>query len=174
MAANLELKCRRRSCAELHDLARALGARFDATLNQTDTYFHVPAGRLKLREINGTRAELIQYERPDQPGDRWSSYLVVPVVEAEKMKAALGQALGIRCIVRKKRDLYLYGTARIHVDEVEGLGSFLEFEVVETPVADAEALMKELRGAFRVCDEDVIAGSYGEMLESAKVEQNPS
>jgi adenylate cyclase, class 2 len=170
MASNLELKCRRTSCEELHGLARALGARFDATLNQTDTYFHVPTGRLKLREINGIRAELIQYERPDEQGDRWSSYRVVPVVEPGNIAAALGQALGVRCVVRKKRDLYLYKTARIHIDEVDGLGSFLEFEVVETPAAEAEALMGELRLAFRVQSEEVIAGSYGELLESKKVE----
>jgi adenylate cyclase, class 2 len=170
MASNLELKCRRSSCAELHDLARALGARFDATLHQTDTYFHVPSGRLKLREINGTRAELIQYERPDAQGDRWSSYVVVPVIEPEKLRTALAQALGVRCVVKKRRDLYLHKTARIHIDEVEGLGSFLEFEVVETPAGEAEQLMGELRSAFRVQNGEGIAGSYGEMLESKKVE----
>lgn len=174
VATNLELKCRSTSCEELHARARRLGARFQATLVQTDTYFHVPHGRLKLREIDGSHAELIQYDRPDVVGDRWSRYTRVTVGDAGGLGCALRDALGIRCVVKKVRTLYLYRTARIHVDEVDGLGSFLEFEVVETPPAEAEELMGALRSAFGVDDEDVIAGSYGEMVESTKVEQNPS
>ena len=170
MATNLELKCRSTSCEELHARALRLGAVFQATLVQTDTYFHVPTGRLKLREIHGSHAELIQYDRPDVAGDRWSTYTRVTVGDPGGMTRALRDALGIRCIVRKVRALYQYRTARIHVDEVEGLGSFLEFEVVDTPAAEAEQIMAALRSAFAVRDEDVIAGSYGEMVESTKVE----
>lgn len=155
-------------------MARQLGAAFHATLTQTDTYFHVPRGRLKLRRINGTHAELIQYDRPDEQGDRWSTYTRVPVGDPDAMTLALRNALGVRCVVEKVRGVYLHKTARIHIDEVKGLGSFLEFEVVETPPGEAAELMAELKAAFRVRDEDVIAGSYGEMLEYPKVEQNPS
>ena len=147
---------------------------YQATLTQSDTYFHVPHGRLKLRRIDGAHAELIQYERPDQQGDRWSEYTRVPVEDPDGLTVALQHALGVRCVVEKVRDLYLYKTARIHCDEVRGLGSFLEFEVVETPPAEAAALMAELTAAFQVRDQDIIAGSYGEMLESTKGEQNPS
>jgi adenylate cyclase class IV len=174
VASNLELKCRCTSSAELHGHARRLGAAFHATLTQTDTYFHVPRGRLKLRRINGTHAELIQYDRPDEQGDRWSTYTRVAVGEPDVLAAALGNALGIRCVVEKVRGVYLYKTARIHIDEVAGLGSFLEFEVVETAPAEAAELMAELKTAFLVRDEDVIAGSYGEMVKYPKVEENPS
>lgn len=145
-----------------------------ATLRQTDTYFHVPHGRLKLREIDGSHAELIQYDRPDVAGGRWSTYTRVSVGDPAGLTAALRDALGIRCIVKKVRAVYLYRSARIHVDEVDGLGTFLEFEVVETAPAEAERLMAVLRVAFAVREEDIIAGSYGEMVESTKVEQNPS
>ena len=155
-------------------MARQLGAAFHATLTQTDTYFHVPRGRLKLRSIDGTHAELIQYDRPDEQGDRWSTYTRVPVGDPQGMMLALRNALGVRCVVEKVRAVYLYKTARIHIDDVKGLGSFLEFEVVETPPAEASELMGELKAAFRVRQEDIIAGSYGEMLEGPKVEQNPS
>ncbi|CAG0953562.1 partial adenylate cyclase, class 2, partial [Anaerolineae bacterium] len=124
MATNLELKCRSASCAELQECARRLGAVVQATLAQTDTYFHVPHGRLKLREIDGSHAELIQYDRPDVAGDRWSRYTRVTVGDPAGLVRALRDALGIRCIVKKVRTLYLYRTARIHVDEVAGLGSF--------------------------------------------------
>ena len=155
-------------------MARQLGAAFHATLTQTDTYFHVPRGRLKLRSIDGTHAELIQYDRPDAQGDRWSTYTRVPVGDPQGMMLALGNALGVRCVVEKVRAVYLYKTARIHIADVTGLGSFLEFEVVETPPGEAAELMGELKAAFRVRQEDIIAGSYGEMLEGPKVEQNPS
>ncbi len=173
MATNLELKCRKGSIAELHTLAGRLGASLNATLEQTDTYFHVPSGRLKLRRITGRQSELIQYDRPDVVGDRWSRYTRVGVDDADGMTRALGDALGVRCIVEKVRTLYLYKTARIHVDEVKGLGSFLEFEVVETPPAEADRLRAELRMAFAVREEEIIAGSYGEIMESTKVKENP-
>jgi predicted adenylyl cyclase CyaB len=164
VASNLELKCRLASCAEAHDAARRLGAALHATLTQTDTYFHVPHGRLKLRTINGTHAELIQYERPDDQDVRWSSYMRVPVADPAAMEEALKRGLGIRCVVEKLRSVYLYGAARIHVDEVAGLGSFLEFEIVETAAEEAGVLMEELRKAFSVRQEAIIAGSYADML----------
>jgi predicted adenylyl cyclase CyaB len=173
VATNLELKCRRASDAADTEIARRLGAVLHATLFQSDTYFHVPHGRLKLRRIDATSAELIQYERPDTKGDRWSSYTRLPVEDPDALERALGQTLGIRCAVKKSRTVYLYRTARIHVDDVAGLGSFLEFEVVETAPEEAAALMQELRHAFSVNENDVIAGSYGDMVLDPKVEQNP-
>jgi predicted adenylyl cyclase CyaB len=168
VATNLELKCRLASCAEAHDAARRLGAALHATITQTDTYFRVPHGRLKLRTINGTTAELIQYNRPDEQDVRWSSYTRVPIADPAVMEHALAQALGIRCVVEKLRTVYLHGTARIHVDEVSGLGSFLEFEVVETAPEAAAVLMEELRKAFSVRQEALIAGSYADMLEAER------
>lgn len=165
MATNLELKCRLASCVEAHDAASRLGAALHASLTQTDTYFHVPHGRLKLRTINGTTAELIQYDRPDEQDVRWSSYTRVPITDPGAMERVLADALGVRCVVEKLRTVYLYGTARIHVDEVKGLGSFLEFEVVETAPEAAAVLMGELREAFFVRQEAVIAGSYADLLE---------
>jgi predicted adenylyl cyclase CyaB len=164
VATNLELKCRLATCAEAHDAARRLGAVLHASLTQTDTYFRVPHGRLKLRSINGTAAELIQYERPDQEV-RWSSYVRVPITDPAALEEALTKSLGVRCVVEKLRTVYLYGTARIHVDDVRGLGSFLEFEVVETAPKAAAVLMEELRKAFSVRPEAIIGGSYSDMLE---------
>jgi adenylate cyclase, class 2 len=168
VATNLELKCRLASCAEAHDAARRLGATLHATLSQRDTYFHVPHGRLKLRSINGTSAELIQYDRPDTQGDRWSTYTRVPVPDPGVLEDALTRALGVRGIVEKVRGVYLYKTARIHVDEVDGQGSFLEFEVVETAPEEASVLMSELRRAFSVDEGGVIAGSYADLPKQDK------
>lgn len=141
-----------------------LGADRDAVIRQTDTYFHTARGRLKLRRTGGGGAELIQYDRPDDPSARWSTYVRIPVQEPDALEGALRRSLGVRSVVRKERTVYLYRTARIHIDEVDGLGTFLEFEIVETPAADAGVLMAELQHAFAVRHEDVCPGSYGEML----------
>ena len=139
-----------------------------ATLSQRDTYFHVPHGRLRLRTINGTSAELIQYDRPDTRGDRWSTYTRVPVADPGVLEDALTRALGVRGVVEKVRGVYLYKSARIHIDELEGQGSFLEFEVVETAPEEASRLMVELRRAFSVREEAIIAGSYADMPKQNK------
>jgi len=164
VATNLELKCRTTSLESAHAAARSLGIQPAAILHQTDVYFAVPRGRLKLRRITGKPAELIQYEREDARSQRWSRYFRLEVDNPDELEAMLANALGIRGIVRKTRTLYLYGPARIHLDSVEGLGTFLEFEIVETKEAEANRLMGTLRRVFSVRESDIIAGSYIDMM----------
>src|SRR5687767_6164013 len=128
--ANLEIKA---VCPDLL-VARAAAIRLAGPvadiLNQVDTYFHVPAGRLKLREINNASAELIFYDRPDAPDVRISRYHIAPVADAAAMRALLAAALGVRAVVRKRRELLWYANVRIHLDAVENLGDFVELEAV--------------------------------------------
>ena len=166
---NIELKAR---CADLvaaRAAAERIGARFQATLNQIDTYFHVPHGRLKLREIDGgVRAELIGYDRPDDIAARASDYRVVRVTDAADLKASLAAALGVRGEVRKRRDLFLWRNVRIHLDRVEGLGSFIEFEAVVSAHDDeprSRQNLQQLAEALRISDDDRIALSYSDLLE---------
>jgi predicted adenylyl cyclase CyaB len=119
---------------------------------------------MKLREHHPGAAELIAYERPDQKGDRWSHYQRIDVTASPGLKEALSEALGIACIVRKKRHLFLISQARIHIDEVEGLGTFLEFEVTTEDTAVAKQKMAELRRAFGLEGEEGIGGSYADLL----------
>ncbi len=132
-------------------------------LQQTDTYFRVNRGRLKLRE-EGDRSELIFYDRDEAGSRRWSRYSKVPVTQPALLKEMLGESLGILAIVRKSRTLFLYSGARIHVDRVEGLGDFLEFEIPGDIGCDPEQLMAELRLKFRVEGVVTVAGSYCDLL----------
>ena len=166
MATNLELKCRTKSLERAHADALSLGIQPTEMLLQTDVYFAVPRGRLKLRRIEGKPAELIQYDRDDAPGARWSRYTRFEVSEPDVLQEMLANALGLRGIVQKTRTLYLYGAARIHLDNVEGLGSFLEFEIVETEGEEANRLMEKLRSVFSVEQGDIFGGSYIDMLPS--------
>ena len=164
MPRNLELKCRIASRAIACECAHALGARPHGVLVQEDTYFVVPHGRMKLREQHPGAAELIVYERPDQKGDRWSDYQRIDVTAYAGLKEALSQALGVACVVRKERHLFLISDARIHIDEVERLGTFLEFEVTNEDPVIAERTMTQLRKSFGLEGEEGIGCSYADLM----------
>ena len=98
---------------------------------QQDFFYDVPRGRLKLRQFDdGTPAELIFYQRDDRDGPKASYYTRSPVTNPEAMHALLATALTTRGIVTKERHVYLTGRTRIHLDRVDGLGDFVELEVV--------------------------------------------
>jgi predicted adenylyl cyclase CyaB len=163
---NLELKAR---CADLTQ-ARAAGERLGAHIAgqqlQTDTYFHVPKGRLKLREIAGEPAVLIWYERPNTTDVRPSRYYLVPVAAPEQLQAALTAGLGLRGMIRKSRAILLWHNVRIHLDEVAGLGRFVEFEAVLAPNEDTAASsgrVEQLRIALQIRNADLIAASYADL-----------
>jgi len=118
------------------------GVRAGGVENQVDTYFPVPHGRLKLREINEESATLIFYVRADRAVARICTYQLVPVPDPVALKTALTAALGVRGVVRKRREIYFWHNVRIHLDEVAGLGTFVELEAV-LAADDDEGLAKE-------------------------------
>lgn len=162
---NLELKAPLQDIGKAIDTARSLGAADHGELRQVDTYFRASHGRLKLREVAGGGSELIFYDRSEHSPVRWSTYWVVPVDDAEAVKALLSAGLGIRGSVRKRRRLFIWQECRIHIDEVEELGSFIEFEVVaSTHEAEARRHMSTLLAAFHVDERLAIAASYADLL----------
>lgn len=166
MPSNLELKARIPSLHVASRQARALGARRKGIVIQKDTYFRVPRGRLKLREINKERYELIYYHRKNVKGNRFSVYKIIKVQQPDDVKSVLADMLGVRCVVRKTRELYLFRNARIHLDRVKQAGSFLEFEVLVTNgKRQAGELMKVLWSAFGIRRDAVVAGSYSDFLQ---------
>ncbi len=149
---------------------RAAGAA-PQVLVQTDTFFRVPSGRLKLREIDGASAELIHYRRDDRPGPRSCEYSIVPVADPAAMKSLLSAALGVRAVVRKRRRLYLVGQSRIHLDDVEGLGRFVEIEVVMKPGQTREAatqIVRDLAASLDIRDSDLVACAYVDLLAGSQ------
>ncbi|MCL4539628.1 MAG: class IV adenylate cyclase [Bacteroidetes bacterium] len=129
MPRNLEFKAKINEIVALEEAFKRDGASFVEILEQTDTYFVVPRGRLKLREATGKKAELIFYERDESsPEEMRSLYDVVPADLG--MGEVLSKALGVKVVVSKKRRLLMLKNARIHLDAVDGLGAYLEFEVM--------------------------------------------
>jgi predicted adenylyl cyclase CyaB len=166
---NLEFKA---CCADLafaRQAALALGAAAKAILQQTDTYFAVPRGRLKLRCIGRSQAQLIYYERPNDPSIRMSRYHLVQVHDSSAMIEALEAALGITAVVVKRRELLLWHNIRIHLDSVENLGNFVEFEAVLSADFDAEVSQRRLEQlihALKIDPTDRVASSYADLIQS--------
>jgi predicted adenylyl cyclase CyaB len=166
MARNVELKARDPDPARSLQAALELGAEDHGWLGQLDTYFKVSTGRLKLREQEET-AQLIYYERADVAVERVSTYIIVSVEEPEALKEALAAALGVLVAVEKSRRLLLWHEVRIHLDDVPGLGSFIELEAVATPDSDLTVEyrhVEELRTALAITDAQILATGYSDEL----------
>jgi predicted adenylyl cyclase CyaB len=133
---NLEFKARLIDATSVLKRARELGADLWGDLRQTDTYFAVDGGRLKLRETAGFQAELIYYRRDEDGADRPSDYEIAHSADADALRSVLTHALGVVATVKKRRTLLVLDSTRIHLDNVEGLGSFIE---LETPIKEDEA-----------------------------------
>lgn len=167
---NLELKARDRDPARSLRACDRLGAEDKGTLVQRDTYFEVPRGRLKLREEPDAVATLIAYERPDLAGSKESRYRLVAVPEPAAVREALAAVLGIAVVVTKARRLFIYEGVRIHLDRVDHLGDFIEFEGVagdgDEPGRFGD-LLDALRGPLGISDEDLVRESYADLLRAA-------
>jgi predicted adenylyl cyclase CyaB len=167
---NIELKARLADLVAARQIAQRLATKRLGTQHQVDTYFHCRAGRLKLREIDGLSSQLVWYARPDEQGPKASDYRLVPVSNPKTLKGALEAALGVRGVVEKRREVFLYHNVRIHLDEVTHLGQFLEFEAVLGPQVDDQtghAQLDELTREFAIQPADLLSGSYGEMILDA-------
>jgi homotetrameric cytidine deaminase len=163
---NVELKALDPDPARSLERALALGVEDRGVIVQRDTYFRVREGRLKLREEEPGEAHLIAYARPDAAEVRVSSYRVVPA--AEGVLAALTQTLGVDVVVEKRRHLLLWETVRIHLDEVEGLGSFVELEAVAGAGSDLSREHEQIaRLRAELGIEDLREGSYSDAMRAA-------
>jgi len=130
MPSNIEIKARIRNFADITARAEKLSDTPVEIIPQEDTFFNTPQGRLKLRVLTTDRGQLIYYTRPDQEGPKRSDYHIAHTSDPENLKRVLELAYGIRGVVKKTRYLYLAGQTRIHLDDVHGLGHFMELEVV--------------------------------------------
>jgi adenylate cyclase class 2 len=166
---NIELKTRCRDLAAALAVVRALSPIVDTGIqHQIDTYFHVPHGRLKLREIVGVRSELIWYDRSNEATTRKSDYRLTPISHPDELKASLNAALGTRGEVRKHRHVLLWHNVRIHLDEVESLGAFVEFEAVISAGEDEQTghdRLRHLCEILKISPEDYLDTSYADLME---------
>lgn len=168
MATNIEIKARVDDFASLKTRAESISDQPLVILPQEDTFFNTTKGRLKLRVQAPDRGYLIYYERPNQDGPKRSDYHLTETRDPENLKQTLSLALGVRGVVRKTRYLYMVGQTRIHLDEVEGLGHFMELEVVmkeDQSDAEGQAIAEELMRRLEVREDALLEGAYMDLIE---------
>jgi len=172
---NVEIKARSTRNDEIRDILKEQGADFKGVDHQTDTYFQVPNGRLKLRE-GRIENNLIHYQRDNQGGPKESLVTLFACEPAERDKASstkslkkiLTDAVGVLVVVDKKREIYFLDNVKFHIDSVARLGEFVEIEAIDT---DGSIGLEELRrqcgryvSLFGIAEEDLVAESYSDML----------
>ena len=164
---NIEIKARVADLAAVEKRAGAIADSGPVDIAQDDTFFACPRGRLKLRELAPGQGQLIHYHRPDQGGPKLSDYVIAPTSDPAALREALTRAYGVAGRVRKHRRLYLAGRTRIHLDRVEGLGDFMELEVVLGPgddTAGGEAEARRIMQALGVAEADLVEGAYVDLI----------
>ena len=173
---NLEIKTRYDDLDLARELALSLGAKDGGVSQDADTYFRVQHGRLKLRQAaGGSHGTLIYYDRPNRVESRYSEYRLATVDKARETEALLDAALGTLVMVIKSRHVLLYSATRIYLDQVEGLGRFVELETVllrgqsEEEAQAEQELVKQALGLNRRVP---VAFSYSDLLLRAKERQD--
>jgi homotetrameric cytidine deaminase len=171
---NVELKARDPDPVRTLERALALGADDRGEILQRDTYFSGARGRLKLREQETGASplwdELIEYSRADSTDARTSSYRRVPVADVAALREALDAAYGTLGTVTKRRRVLLWEGVRIHLDDVEGLGTYLELEAVAEADSDLSGehdKIERLREELDIEDRNLVATSYSDLLLEA-------
>ncbi len=168
---NVEIKARCNDPSFVRNWLLSNGAVYKGLDEQTDTYFNVSNGRLKLREGN-IENNLIFYERTNQAGPKNSHFRLVKVEDAPGLKEVLTRSIGIKVVVPKKREIYYIDNVKFHIDEVPGLGSFIEIEAGNMIINLPQEKLKEqcdlYMKAFGIKEEDLAELSYSDMLLTVK------
>lgn len=167
MPRNIEIKASIERIDDLLPKALAIADQGAVEIEQDDTFFRCDAGRLKLRTLSPSAGELIFYRRADQQGPKESFYQLTPTHEPDRLRETLSLAWGQIGRVQKKRTLLLVGRTRIHLDRVQGLGHFLELEVVLEEGEPLEAGMQEandIMAQLGVEPSRLIEGAYLDLL----------
>jgi predicted adenylyl cyclase CyaB len=168
MACNVEIKARVHDPAQLYARAQAISDDGPVQVVQDDTFFDCPNGRLKLRAFSESEGELIFYRRHDSLGPKESQYIITPTASPSKLRETLALALGERGRVRKKRTIFHVGNTRVHLDDVEGLGHFMELEVVlsaSETVAEGVAIARCLMEQLGISEDDLVDRAYVDLLK---------
>ncbi len=182
MNRNIEIKAACDDLDRIRAAAQEMSARAASIEEQCDTYFQTARGRLKLRRrllnsegesagAGDEQFELIWYQRPDTTTAKGSDYYLIPVIDGTELRRLLADGLGILAEVRKRRTVYLWRNVRIHLDEVERLGSFIELEAIVDEACgetSARAKIDHLCKALEILPDQLIDVSYSDLLLSAK------
>ena len=167
MKTLVELKAKIDDIDKVREKILKLNAEFIGKFHQIDTYFNVPKGRLKLREVEGKPyAQLIYYERENIAAPKKSKVFILEISNPEEFKEKTKKVLGVKSVVDKVREVYVYRETKIHLDSVKGLGFFIEFEkeTLESEIEETRSFLEKLMKKLEIRWENLIESSYGELI----------
>lgn len=170
MARNIEIKARVENVERLRSRILAISDTEAKTIYQEDVFFECNHGRLKLRKFPDGTGELIQYDRPNRNGPKESNYIITPASHPGPLEESLARSNGVRGVVRKRRLLFLVGRTRVHLDNVEGLGDFVELEVVldeGDTIQDGERIALGIMDALEIDPATLVEDAYLDLLNRA-------
>ena len=177
MPSNIEIKAVLENRAAAEKIAIRLSDTGPETIRQEDTFFRCDGARLKLRILAPDRGELIRYERPDVADARCSRYLIARTSDPDRLKEILSETLGVAGMVKKTRTLYLIGQTRVHIDEVERLGTFLELEVVlreGQTEAEAKTIAENLMAELGIDKRQLLPDAYVDLMRRTRSAKRPN
>jgi predicted adenylyl cyclase CyaB len=172
MPANIEIKATLKDRSKALAIATRLADSGPEIIHQEDVFLRCEGARLKLRIFDSTRGELIRYHRENRAEVRRSHYTLARTSDPEALRGILAETLGVVGVVKKTRTFFIAGQTRIHIDQVEGLGDFLEFEVVlreRQEDEDGKQIAKDLLAKFGISSEDLLAKAYIDMLQELEL-----
>ncbi len=171
MKTLVELKAKIDNIDKVREKILKLNAKFIGKFRQIDTYFNVPKGRLKLREVEGKpHAQLIYYERENIATPKKSEVFILEISNPEEFKEKTEKILGIKSVVDKVREVYVYRETKIHLDSVKRLGYFIEFEkeTSDLEIENCRKFLEKLMEKLKIKRENLIELSYGELILNAE------
>ena len=164
---NIEIKASSKNHAGIREILESKNAEFKGIDHQVDIYFNVKSGRLKLREGN-IENHLIHYNRENRSGPKQSDLILYKPAPESNLKEILIKSLGILVVVEKKREIYLIDNVKFHLDDVNGLGTFVEIEAIDSAGSiEKERLFEQCNyycKLFKIKNEDLVAESYSDLL----------
>ena len=171
MPRNVEIKARAPRPDALLDAVLEIADKGPTVFSQDDTFFACPNGRLKLRMFSESEGQLIFYRRDDRAGPKLSEYVMTSTAEPDALRATLMLAYGAAGRVKKTRTLCIVGQTRVHLDDVEGLGHFVELEVVldaEQTAGQGQAIAHELMERLGIDPQHLVTRAYVDLLEAER------
>ena len=167
---NIEFKAKANNIEAFEEKLLSLNPQFIGEDHQKDTYYNVKTGRLKLREGNIENA-LIWYQREDVKGAKQSDILLYKHPPDDALKNILNKVHGVKIIVDKIRKIYFVENVKFHFDRVEGLGTFVEVEAIDSNGEIGIEKLKEQCNFYinflRIKTEDFMKKSYSDMMMEA-------
>lgn len=164
MNKNFEIKIKLENAGHITSIRKSLKNYKPSVEKQTDIYYKVSKGRLKLRIINDKEGSLILYYRAEAKGKRISNYIISKTRDYTELDSILTKQFGVLVRVTKSREIYIHKNVRVHLDTVKGLGKFLEIEIIYKDLNSARKQMKGLITLLDLDEKKFIKNSYSDLL----------